>query len=487
MRGLFGFFKKTTKPQLVQSSAGGNPRQNKIRRVFNAARVDRLADDWKINTTSINEDIKTAIGKLRARARDLEQNNEIARRFLKLVETHVVGSRGFRLQVAGKLRNGNPDENVNKIIELAFLDWAQRDSCEITGRMSLVDVERLQIRTAARDGELLIRTYESAPTPENPYGFTLEILDPARIDTQKEINLSNGNKVRLGIEIDERTRPVAYWLYSGEIKNNFGQKGERVPAENIIHAFISDRPEQLRGVPWMTGVMFAIHMLSAYQEAAVTAARIGAAKMGFYKTPDGSFDALADGEEAGEFLTDAEPGHFSPLPPGYEFEQFNPDYPHQMYAEFTSTVKRDISSGLCVSYHALSGDLTDVNFSSIRSGTLEERENWMVLQDWFSGSVLNPIYRRWLKRALAVGVISTPLSNTEAYARYRRHTWQGRRWPWVDPKKDIETAVTAINARLKSPQMVADEMGVDSEKVIDEIARFEKMADEKGVSLTQET
>jgi len=76
------------------------------------------------------------------------------------------------------------------------------------------------------------------------------------------------------------------------------------------------------------------------------------------------------------------------------------------------------------------------------------------------------------------------LAQEEAIRRYSQVSWQGRRWPWVDPLKDIQAVVAAIAAGLKSPQQVAAELGVDIEEILDQIARFRQQAEEKGVSLS---
>ncbi|MBK7121299.1 MAG: phage portal protein [Comamonadaceae bacterium] len=66
---------------------------------------------------------------------------------------------------------------------------------------------------------------------------------------------------------------------------------------------------------------------------------------------------------------------------------------------------RSIASGMGVTYHGLANDLEGVNFSSIRSGTLEERDAWMVLQDWFAEAFLRPVFGEWLSWSLTKGAI----------------------------------------------------------------------------------
>jgi lambda family phage portal protein len=258
-----------------------------------------------------------------------------------------------------------------------------------------------------------------------------------------------------------------------------------VLAEDIIHWFEADRPEQLRGAPWLASAMLTVHQIGAYQESAVIAARAGASKMGFYKRTGagaGNLAALAgEQDEDGDFIDDFTPGHLGVLPDDYDFVGFDPKYPHENYDPFLKTNHRDIATGLGVSYHALTGDLTDVNFSSIRSGTLEEREAWKVRQDGCAAAVLERVYQRWLGAAAFNGRFGQG-SQEDVVMRAADHQWQGRRWSWVDPLKDIQATVAAINAGLTSPQRVAAEMGVDVEEVLAQIAAWQAMVAEKRVT-----
>ena len=52
-------------------------------------------------------------------------------------------------------------------------------------------------------------------------------------------------------------------------------------------------------------------------------------------------------------------------------------------------------------YADLSGDLTSVNYSSIRQGALENRENFKTLQKVIIFKFLYPLYKRWLGSAIS--------------------------------------------------------------------------------------
>ena len=84
--------------------------------------------------------------------------------------------------------------------------------------------------------------------------------------------------------------PVNYWLtekHRGDNSVNIGfQHYNVVPANELLHLMMTHRPNQSRGVPWMSTAMTRLHNLGQYEEAEVVASRVSACKMGFFK-PDG--------------------------------------------------------------------------------------------------------------------------------------------------------------------------------------------------------
>ncbi len=102
------------------------------RAFFSAAGGGRLLSDWAARDTSIDRDIYGSIRRLRARSRELEQNNPVMAKYLGLVETNLVGAQGFTLQVRGKLADGTSATRQNHAIEQAFKDWG--DTADLSGR-----------------------------------------------------------------------------------------------------------------------------------------------------------------------------------------------------------------------------------------------------------------------------------------------------------------------------------------------------------------
>lgn len=461
-------------------------REKRALRRFDAAQYSRLTHSWVAAERSINTELRADLDALRRRARDLAKNSPLAKKFLQMCVVNVAGPRGFNLQARVVNPDGSADKLANDAIEAAWSDWGRAAHCDVAGRLSFRDLTRAVVRAIARDGEALLRVRQGA---RNPYGYALQLLDIERLDTTLNREPAPGkNQIIMGVEIDGDGRAVAYWLATSALgRDPTGKKLQPVPADEILHLYLTEDPEQIRGVPWMHAVMLTVNDLKGYNHAAIVAARIGASKMGFFTSPDGNPAPVADGEDgAGMPFTEADPGQFGMLPPGYDFKSFDPDYPHANYAAFVKEHKRDVASGFNVAYNSLANDLEGVNFSSIRSGTIEERDNWMLVQEWLIGSFCDIVFAGWMDNALLSGAIVMPNGSAlpaAKRAKFMAHEFQGRRWSWVDPLKDVEASVLAIKNRLASPYTIAAQQGLDAEDVLADIARFEAAAKANGVDL----
>ena len=466
-------------------------------RNYAAAQVNRLTQGWSTLSGSANSDIHRSLDAVRARSRKLANDDEYVKKWLAMVTTNVVGPVGFRFQARVYDSPAAPDTMANDAIEGAWHRFCKKGVCDAAGRHSMVGLQQIGIKAAARDGEYLFHIVRGKDA-RNPFGLAFHAIDIDRLDTNLNRPAEGPrNAIRMGVEINTYGRAVAYHIKSahpGDLyQSTAGTQGnthQRIPAEDIIHDFIADRPEQVRGMPWAHAAMIRLNNLGGYEEAAVIAARVGASKMGFFTTPDGQGEILStskDSEEAGDALTmDADPGVFQSLPQGVEFTPFDPDYPTAMYADFVKANLRGIASGLGVAYHALANDLEGVSFSSIRSGTLEERDAWMLIQEWFAESFMDRVHAEFIKAALSFGQVL--LTNGSALSvtkleKFSAHAWQPRRWEWVDPRADIEADINAINAGLKSPQSVAAKLGLDYEDLLIEIKAAETLRDKIGVKL----
>jgi capsid protein len=67
-------------------------------RGYDAGAINRLLADWVTSSRTADEEIKASLSILRARSRDLCQNNDYGKKFLRLLEKNVIGPGGIKLQ-----------------------------------------------------------------------------------------------------------------------------------------------------------------------------------------------------------------------------------------------------------------------------------------------------------------------------------------------------------------------------------------------------
>ncbi len=174
-------------PAILQRAARwqrGAPRQQPQIKRFAAARLDRLSADWLATDTSINHELRSDLNRLRARGRDLVQNNDSAVKFAGMCADNIIGPGGVRLQVRVEDGPNKPDRIANAAIESAWRDWSA--ACDITGRQHLRDLCATLVRGLPSDGEFLVRFVLGADAG-NKYGFALQVIDVDRIDTTMNV------------------------------------------------------------------------------------------------------------------------------------------------------------------------------------------------------------------------------------------------------------------------------------------------------------
>lgn len=456
------------------------------KREWKAAKSSLITANWIKTGYPVDYEIRQQLEILIARSREQAQNNDHVRHFLRLVKTNVVGPQGIRLQGRVKRRSGRPDERANMAVEESWKEWGRQGVCDVTGTKSWKAIKRECVETVARDGAAVYRKLRGW---DNRYGFALQQMDPMLLDVQHN-ETRGSNEVVMGVELDTYRRPVAYWFLESkrEVYRSYRTtKRYRVPAEDIYHVYLPEWVLQTRGVPWTATALLRLHQLSGYEDAEVTAARVGATKMGFYTQEPTAGAFTGDSEDSrGNPVQDARPGEFEILPEGWNFTGWDPQHPNAVFGDFVKALLRGVASGLGVNYNTLANDLEGVNYSSLRHGSLTERDVWMLLQDWFVESFCDRVYNDWLTEAMMRDAIVDQVGRPIPIDRIddlRKIAWQPRRWPWVDPLKENQANQLAYDMRTRSISDIIREQGRDPDEVFEEIARENARLEELNITL----
>lgn len=442
--------------------------------MFAAAQTDRLTASWGTTPMTADAIILRNQRTLVARSREQAANNDYAKAFLRMCRQNIVGPNGPMMQAQVTRGNGSLDKEVNAALEEGWATWGKAENCDVTGRRSWRAIVRGCVNTVAKDGEFFVCIVYGADA--GPWGFAVQTIDPQRCPVDlNEPARPDGSFIRHGIKFNRFGRPLGYYftaLTQSDENHWYGQQAfTYVPASDIIHGFVEDMEGQKRGLPWMATGLFRMRHLNGFEDAAIVNARVGAAKMGFIQWRDGFGPELEDGDDVPQIS--AEPGVIETLPEGAEFKEWNPQFPSGETGPFVKHMLRGIAAGFGVPYNELAADLEGVNFSSIRQGTLDSREYWKELQEWLIETIVQRVFDAWLPIALLGGKLQAKgrALNPLKLDKYSAVSWQARRWDWIDPRADTQSAVDRKNNFLTSPSAIIREQGKDPSDVWTETAR----------------
>ena len=439
-------------------------------RSYAGAQWSRLTADWVAQSTSIDSEVLTSLRTLRNRTRQLVRDNDYTRNAIRLIKNNLIGQGiNFQGQVM-MARGGKLDEAANDAIEATWKRWCRASSCSTNGKYSFTDIEKLIASNVPESGEILIRMIKNTKFGDSKIPFALEIIEADQLVDNLSVGRGeNGNQIKMGIEMDGWGRPVAYHLFPHHPGDyNFAGQPQanryiRVPAEEIIHLGISERPNQTRFVPWFVSALRSINDMDGYEEAEIVAARASANVMGIVQSPeDASAFAAESNSGTGEFQTELAPGQIMKLYPGETFSGFTPSRPNAAMDPFIRYLLRKMAAGIGVSYESLSRDYSQSNYSSSRLALLDDRDNWRGLQKWLIESFHQRVYECWLNMAVGCGELPFPLYWSQP-ERYQAVRWKPRGWSWIDPLKEVMAAKLSVRSGFETLTDTLAEKGKDIE------------------------
>lgn len=396
------------------------------------------------------------IGRLRELARDLERNVDLATGVLDTLETDTVGT--------GIVPSASVD---------AFKRWSESTQCDADGRNDLAGIEKLVTRSAWRDGEVLVRRRWRGPTEDLALPLQLQVLEADYLDTAKEADFANGSRIVQGVELDPLNARVAYWLFPSHPGSMRGLASmvtgsRRVPASEILHIFNAKRAGQVRGVSPFAPAIVRFQDFDELDDATLMKQKVAACLAVITSDVEGTAPPLGSAVAGSPGLDSLEPGTILNAAPGRTVTVVDPPRVNE-YAAYSKTVLRRLAKPFGITYEALTGDFSEVNFSSARMGRIGYQgkvESWrwqvLVLQ------LLNPVWAWAGEAAIVSGLPAFPATS-----------WTAPGLPMIEPDKEglaiqrnirtgAQTLFEAIRERGYEPRAFLQEMA-DGWKLLDEL------------------
>lgn len=441
-----------------------------LARSYEGAARGRRTDGWNAPGSSADAEIGRAGALLRDRMRDLVRNNPHAAKAVSVLVNNIVG--------AGIMpRAASGDAALDREVDRLFEIWAR--SCDADGQLDFYGLQTLACREMVEAGEVLVRRRPRRPGDGVMPPVQLQLLEADFLDATRNGALGAGQAVQ-GIEFDALGRRRAYWLFGAHpgdatLSLTGGLTSRAVPASEIAHVYEKQRT-QARGVPWGAPVIRALRDLDDYEVAEIvrkkTEACVTAIVFGDEEAQQGIAPAVVDAD--GNRVEQFEPGLIAYARGGKDI-RFNQPAATGGYGEYKRASLHTISAGFRVPYELLTGDLSQVNYSSIRAGLVEFRRmidavQWQLFIPMFCA----PSWRWFTEAAWAAGRIPTPDVPVE---------WSPPKFEAVDPQKDAMADLLAIRSGTMTLAHAIARQGRNPDAVLAEIAATNAKLDELGLVL----
>jgi len=431
-------------------------------------------------TTTRSEDKETNTTERRtlvATARDLPRNFAVAAWMLR---KHLDYVSRFSFQA----KTGN--DILDAQIEALMARWSRARNCDAAGRHSLSRMIRLAECCRVLDGDVaLVKLGDGR----------LQAIEGDRIAKPTVGDGAPGwdeEKVTAGVELNGTGAATRYCICkrSTMSQGNTSLAFDRwVSAADVIFHGYFTRFDQVRGVsPLSTAINtlqdlyegFDYNLIKTKMHAMFGLAilRQGGLTDGFDYA--GTSTTNAEGNTVTRYDYDLRPGLKLELDPGDTIETIESKTPAAEFVAFCELMLKVALLALDIPYTFF--DSRESSYSGARQDMLQYDEAAEVKRA-DNQEILNAITDWKLAAWVDSNELALPPGMPLTDVRYE---WQPAGLPWIDPLKEVEADIAAINAGLLSRTRACKARGYDFDDILAELAAEQAEAIEQGVSLKAE-
>jgi lambda family phage portal protein len=447
-----------------------------VRARLEGAMARRRLRGWQPPLENINSLVAAGGPRLLARARELVVTNGYAANACEAFAANLVGD---GIKPSSLIEDADLRDRVQRL----WLAWT--DEADADGLTDFYGLQAMVAREMFVAGECFVRLRPRRPKDGLRVPLQLQLLQSEMLPFDKTETAANGNRIRCGIEFDGIGRRVAYHFRRRHPGDSTDQ-GEVVPetvrvsADDVLHIFRPIDAGQIRGLPHVAPAMVRLFLLDQYDDAELDRKKTAAMFAGFItKTaPEEPLMGETEDAEDGTGIASLEPGTLQVLLPGEDVKFSSPADVGGGYEAFQYRTLLSIAASVGLPYHLVTGDVRQANYSSLRAELVEFRRRVGQLQHGvIAHQLCRPIWRRWLEAATISGALDLDDLNTALPVQ-----WIPPRWDWVDPLKDIQAQLLAIEAGLLSRRKAVEATGYDIEEIDRENAADRERAEELGLT-----
>lgn len=396
-------------------------------------------DGWRPRRpgASANTDHMMDAAALRIRARALVQNSPYISRGIESLVANTVGT-GITPRSLAK-----NSEEVDKL----WNEWAR--VADADGRLDLYGLQAAAYHAMEQDGEVLVRLRPRRNEDGLPVPLQLQLLEIDWLDSSKS-GTAGPNTIINGIEYNPLGKIANYWLFDQHPGEQLAIGKSRsssypVSADRIIHLYAPKRPGQGRGFSRLAPVIARVRDLTLYEDAELQRKNLET-RLSVIASGDVAAMSMSESQSVDEVKQTGElgtitSGSITQVPGGTNLTVVQPKAAPG-YVEYVKFNLHLVAAGMGVTYEMLTGDVSEVNFSSARVNILEFRRNaescqWLTLIP----KLCDPIWRAFIDAATLGGQIRKP-----DYAC----DWSTPKWDYINPEADVKCELAEISGGLSS-------------------------------------
>jgi lambda family phage portal protein len=464
---------------------------------YEATSTARRVADWDIAAYGPNVALDDAATS-RARAQDAQRNNPWLRRAVRLIVSHQIGC---GMQPRPKF---DDPERRAKVLALWETSAAELDADGVYDAYGLQ-----QAMTSARleSGEVFARLRYRRPSDGLAVPLQVQLIEADLCPLSYNDRARN---IRQGIERSPTGRRLRYWMHPEHPREAWlppdPNRLSAVPAEDVLHHYLPDRPGQLRGAPEGLSTLVRARNLDHFESAELNRKKQRARFVGTihkenpednpitdapanpvlqdYQAQLAALEASADylaadptavaeaaelrdrilQEQERKTFVDVEDGYLLQLALHERADLANADAGGANDAAFVRAQLQGIAAGWGVPYELLTGDYTGTNDRVMRVVLNVFYRELEFLQDHLVAQVLRPLWERWLDAAVWTGALTLPGYETDPRP-WRKVEWRAHAWSYVNPLQEAQTAILRIQNGLTDRSSTVAESGWDAEDV----------------------
>jgi len=474
---------------------------------------------WDWRGGSPTEDIHANLDVLRQRSRDLFMHGGMARAAVNRLKDNSVGI-GLRLratpdrELLGTLGLSEEEIAVQaRAMQREFELWAGSREASKEGLDTFYELQGLAAVSWPISGDCFaLLPMVRSEIPGWPFELRVHLIEADRVRnaggwlSPTAMPLSGGGKVECGVEMDVLGRVVAYHVaaehpLSRKLGAALGDTA-RVPVRdvvtgrlNILHMLTRERPEQTRGLPYVSPVIERLKQLSRYNETELMAAVVASLFTVFVKSqnPTNPFgeslpieQKVTSGASDEDYHYELGPGIVQTLGLNEDISTATPGRPNAAYEAFVRAAATEIGAAL-----NLPGEVIlqrfEASYSASRAALLEA---WKTFKGWRHGLIQNlcyPVYEELMWEAVLKARLDLPgfLDDAGIRQAWLRSEWHGPSMGQIDPLKEVTAAGMRIELGISTGAREAMELtGSDYDENIVRRGEEEAAREEAGLPPT---